>query len=280
MDGYTRLMSDIPKLGETVNNVSSYSQLTEWLETNPWWGFVGFIMAILGFASAIIIYIKVKNVKSPCYAVQSRNIVRDLVSKIDSLEMLYSGKPIENLTVTKIAFWNAGRDTINSQDIASTDPLTVHVKKGCKILDTKVLYTKKLVNLFSITTADDQSNITLNFEYLDKDEGAVIQILHTGKSSEDIEIRGTIKGAGKLAQKHVPRLRGDIPLFPSLPNKMRRLIFALIYFLFPIPVFVLMYLYGGIDGMVAGIIILIFYWGMGLHIIKRRLPKGFDVFEE
>ena len=263
-----------------MNNVSSYSQLTEWLETNPWWGFVGFIMAILGFASAIIIYIKVKNVKSPCYAVQSRNIVRDFVSKIDTLEMLYSGKPIENLTATKIAFWNAGRDTINSQDIASTDPLTVHVKKGCKILDTKVLYMKNLVNRFSITTADDLSNITLNFEYLDKEEGAIIQILHTGKSSEDIEIRGTIKGAGKPVQKHVPKLREAVPILPSLTDKMRRLIFALLIFIIPIPVFVRTFLGDDIYLKVAGVIFLIFYWGMGFKVIKRRLPKGFDVFEE
>lgn len=52
-------------------------------------------------------------------------------------EMRYSGPQIENLTVTKIAFWNAGRDTIDNQDVASAGPF-VHVKEGYKILDVKI----------------------------------------------------------------------------------------------------------------------------------------------
>jgi hypothetical protein len=37
----------------------------------------------------------------------------------------------------------------------------------------------------------------MNFEYLDKNDGAILQIVHTGKSSADIKIGGTIKGVGK-----------------------------------------------------------------------------------
>jgi hypothetical protein len=136
--------------------MSSISQLAEWFGMNPWLSLLSFILAVLGVALAIIFYFKGRKVKLPCYAVRSTNIVRNLVSKIESLEMLYSGEPIENLTVTKFAFWNAGRDTIDRRDIASADPLTFHVKRGYKILDAKILSEKKKSNKFSITTSPDR----------------------------------------------------------------------------------------------------------------------------
>ncbi len=42
----------------------------------------------------------------------------------------------------------------------------------------------------------------MNFGYLDKNEGAVFQLLHTGKSGQDIEIHGRIKSFGEITQKH------------------------------------------------------------------------------
>jgi hypothetical protein len=81
----------------------SLFQFVNWLETNPSLGVASFILAIVGVVLAIFFYIKSKKVKIPCYAVRSLNIVRNLVNKIESLEMLYGGQPINNLTVSKIA---------------------------------------------------------------------------------------------------------------------------------------------------------------------------------
>ncbi|MCZ7363103.1 MAG: hypothetical protein O8C58_07200, partial [Candidatus Methanoperedens sp.] len=112
------------------------------------------------------------------------------------MEMLYAGERIENLTATKIAFWNAGNVTISSNDFASkkpftikvkeckilrTEPYTVSVKTGYKILDVKKLYYNP-INQVEIKCSKDKSQIKINFEYLAKNEGAIIQLLHTGKS--------------------------------------------------------------------------------------------------
>lgn len=184
-----------------MNNMNSFSQLAEFLGTNPWLSIISFVIAVMGVALAIVFYIKGKRVKLPYYAIRSANIVSDFGSWMKPLEMRYSSQLIENLTVTKMAFWNAGRDTIDHQDIARADPLTLHVKESYKILDAKILSEKTPANKFSITTSPDQSSLTLEFDYIDKDEGAVIQLIHTGKSGEDIDFGGSIKGAGKPIRK-------------------------------------------------------------------------------
>lgn len=248
------------------------SQFIEWLATNPWLIITSFIITITSLLLAIIFYIKGKKVKLLYYAIRSQNIVRDLISRIDSLDMLYANERIENLTATKIAFWNAGNDTINSNDIASVRPLTINVKEGYKILDAKTLNYNP-VNQFSIKLSDDKSQINISFEYLAKNEGAVIQLLHTGKSEQDIEIQGIIKDYSKT-----PMRINDTHTIDSEYKIILGICFSL-----PVLVIVIAVADGSfffIGNIIVAAFLLILFWGLGLLILRDSLPKGLKKFED
>jgi len=261
--------------------MSSFSLLLEWLEIPPWFSILSIILGFSSFVWGIYSYLKSRRVKSPCYAVRSFNIISK-ISKIKELEIFYSGQAIENLTATKIMFWNAGRETINSQDIPDADPITVYAKEGHKILVASVLQVKKDANMFSIPVCD-QSHVQLHFDYVDKDEGAVIQIFHTGKSSEDIEIRGTVKGAERLREiVPVPISRWLVVL------GVGRWLFVALLVAFAMAVIfsptiqkettypILVILLASITT-----VIMISEVKSGLSdILRRRIPKGFDAFKE
>ena len=200
--------------------MGSLSDFIEWLATNPWFAIISFVVAILGVVLTAVLYIRSRKVKLPCYAMRSFNIVKDLVVKVKSLEIMYSGEPIRNLTATKMAFWNGGRDTIRREDIASANPLTVRARKGIKIFDAKILHVKNPTNRFTIALTPDQSRIAIGFEYLDKDEGGIIQFLHTGKSKKDVEIAGTLIGVGNPIRKSEPTFLP--PRSPSEKKDRRR----------------------------------------------------------
>lgn len=246
-----------------------------------WLSAASLAIAVLSVALAVIFYVKGKKAKRPCYAMRSINLVRDLVGKVEALEMFYSGQRIENLTVTKIAFWNGGRETIYRQDIASAEPLIIQAKEGCKILDAKIIYEKNPANQFSINICGSQSTVELQFDYLDKDEGVIIQVIHTGKSSKDIEITGIIKGAGRPVYKHVPTLSLPLPGFSQLSVKKRRYLVATIAFILPLTVAIDLFVSPiSLSQLVLSIIIVATYWSLGFYLLKRRLPKGFDIFVE
>ena len=63
----------------------------------------------------------------------SENIFSHFVSKIKPLELKYAGELINNLSVTKIFFWNSGRDTIRKLDIPKIDKPRVIIKNHNKI---------------------------------------------------------------------------------------------------------------------------------------------------
>jgi hypothetical protein len=252
------------------------SQFIDGLAMNPWLIIIGFIITIISLLLAVIFYVRGKKVKLPYYAFNSHNIVRDLVSRIDHLDILYHGEPIENLTATKMAFWNAGNDTINCKDIARADPLTVVAKEGYKILDAKIVNVINTANQFSITPpADERSHININFDYLDHNEGAIIQLLHTGKSGKDIEIHGTIKGFGKPLLKSATTARDSISLIRI----------GFFFFAFPVFITVLSAANGRFYEEIKFIIFIFILYGGSAGLIlylisKQSLPKGFKKFEE
>ncbi len=244
------------------------SQFIELSATNPWLIIASFLITIISLLLAIIFYFKSKRDKKLYYAILSHNIVRDLVSRIDSLEMLYAGERIENLTAIKIAFWNAGNDTIKGQDIKK--PLTVTVENGYKILKAEPLHIIDDINKFSINLSYDKSHINVYFKYLDKNQGEIIQLFHNGKSGNDIKIDGYIIGSGAPIHKNARKVLDSISL-----------IHLGLWLCLPVFFFVISVADGSIfENIKAIAFFLIMSLGMGYLILKDRLPKGFEKFEE
>jgi hypothetical protein len=253
----------------------SISEFLKWVGTNPWLSIMSFALAVLGIALAIIFYFKSKKVKKPCYAILSTNILKEMVSKIESLSILYSGEQISNLTVSKIAFWNAGRDIINSQDIAQLDQLKIQVTDNYKILNAQINYEKNKANNFKISIDNSQRYINLNFEYLGKDDGVIIQILHTGLSNKDIYIVGTIKGADKLLQKQIIlpiKVMTKVDLFIFLPFLILAPIVSFLFVFKYDKGFIVWPLYKQILGSLS----LFVFWGVAFRIYWRGIPKGLE----
>ena len=202
---------------------NSIYEFVVYAASNPWLTVLSSIIAILGFIMAIIFYIKNKKSKSPYYTICSNNIIKDLVSKFDALEMRYSGKLIKNLTVSKIAFWNAGGETIDNDDIVKADPIVIRIKNGFEILDSKIIEMNNETNNFRLEEFEDKSHINIKFDYIDKNNGIVIQLIHTGYSNRDIEFQGRIKEAGKIKFT-------DLKLFPRKLQAFSALIWVIFLF--------------------------------------------------
>jgi len=187
-----------------ANYVEIVSQFVEWLSKNPWVTVIGFVTGILGVVLAVVFYYKSQKIKSPLYVSKTTNIIKGLTSRIKELEIRYGGQPIENLSVTRVAFWNGGSDTIEKTDVPASDPICVEVKSGCLILESKVIGVSNEANCFGIQI-DDHKIARITFDYVDKNDVAVIRVLHTGTSDKDIQIKGKVKGAGLV--KNALRVR-------------------------------------------------------------------------
>ena len=112
----------------------------------------------------------------------SNNIFSGLEHTVPDVEVKFAGygQPIKALTVTKIAFWNAGTETIKKQDVVKDDPIAVQGKEGIVFLSASVIECVSPLNKLDCKLKSDRSLVNITFEYLDYNQGGNIQVFHTG----------------------------------------------------------------------------------------------------
>lgn len=154
------------------------------------------ILAIVSFIYAIVCQHQNKEKKEFSYCLKFNNLIQQKKSDFDKLLITYNGQMVEDLCVSRFTVWNSGNRTLNSTDIVDSKELTISVSDKCKILDTDLIYCSEETNKFSLKVVDE-STVKLLFEYVDVNDGLVVQIIHTG-SDDDIRIDCKIKGGNQI----------------------------------------------------------------------------------
>lgn len=162
------------------------------------------ITIIVSIVIAVIIYNLSKKEKELVYDFETKDIVLDRIKINEKLKVIYDEKEIESLSITKISFCNKGLETINSIDISESDPIIVELEgKDVILLDYNLVYERRKVNKFTITRLEEENKFKIVFDFLDKDDGAIIQLIHTHLNFEGVHVKGTVKGnKGKEIRKY------------------------------------------------------------------------------
>jgi len=198
----------------------------EWFQFNPWLNLIFLLLAVFSILISIVIYFKNKKEKIPCKSIQSFPLIQNSLSEIDDVEISFKGQPIENLTLTKIAFWNYGSDTIYKNDIASVDKLRLEMDGAGRFLNAEIHYRSRKTNNASIKLDRQKNLIEINFEYFDKNDGIVIYAYHSGHA-KDVHLKGTIKSVPNItntSQIEAPIITSTLDrLIPEwLERRMRK----------------------------------------------------------
>lgn len=169
------------------------------------WAFLS-IITIVSLGYSMICNHRNKEKLEFSYCLKSNSLIRKKKSKFEKLSIEYDGQQIDDLCVSKFTVWNSGNKTINCTDIVESKELTVSVNNECRVLDVELIACSEKTNNF-LVEIEDEHTVKIPFEYVDKKEGVVIQIIHTG-TDEDIQIDCKIKG-GKpvknIVNEVVPR---------------------------------------------------------------------------
>ncbi len=213
----------------------------EWLNHNPLLNLVFLILAILSIVISVILYIKSKRKKRPCFHMKTFKLIEDSIKEIEAVEILYQGQTVKNLSLSKVALWNSGSDTINSEDIAPKDPLKLVITKGTKLLAAQIIYSTNSINNFSLTPDLQSGEIGISFDYFDRNEGIVIQIYHTGVSNDNVILSGTVKGVSRVVKASTEEdyyLHLVTAPIDSALNRIKSRMARVIVIVFLIPIFI------------------------------------------
>ena len=245
---------------------------------HPLFGITSLIVGVLSLVLAYVFYRLSGRTKEPRWAINSNNLISGFSKKLPNLDIKYSGKNVENLTISRLMFWNAGTETIDQTDIADADPVRIVPVGQTKILDVELLKANSEPSRFLISRAPDGA-AHLEFDFLDKDQGAVVQVIHTGTSSKDIVLTGTIKGAGSPMRKDVKIVKSRVNL---IAENLYPATAGLVCLYFSVR-----YFRDYLDGKDAPVIAALYFLGFiifGLPLYRNvtvaRVPKGLEIYGE
>ena len=186
-------------------------------------GIIGLVVGIIGAVLTCIFYRRSHRSKEPCWSVRNNVLVEGYSSKIGKLDIRFKDEQVENLSIARIAFWNQGAETLDRHDIETINPLRIEADEEIEILDVSVSLTNSSSSQFETELVNDRKSAKLDFAYLDKGQGAIVQIIHTGIKESDIQIVGDIKSVKEIKKKNV-----------LMPNTFLTSFFSLYPFLFSI----------------------------------------------
>jgi hypothetical protein len=171
---------------------------------NPMFALSSFVIGLIGLILAIIFFIKSRRFKEIRYVSLNRTIVENLTAELDGLEVRYKRVPQERVTVSRFYVWNGGTETILKQDLTELSPLRIIFTKGAQLLDVRIVFSTEKSNQFVFiapefpTPDKEEVSVELSFDFLDRLDGATLQIVHTGKTNHEITLEGKIKGAKSI----------------------------------------------------------------------------------
>lgn len=174
---------------------------------NPWISFILAIFSIISFMLEIFPKFLNKKRKSLNIEIKSNNIFTNFESIIENVKVTCENKNISTLTITKILMWCNGKETIYDTDITKKMPLLIKTREDVDILEAKVIFSNNQANNVNLEKLEN-NNYKINFEFLDKKNGFIIQVVHTGRYSDDIIVDGKIKGIAKNIGNNFPQKKG------------------------------------------------------------------------
>jgi hypothetical protein len=158
---------------------------------------VGVIGILIGILTSYYFYLRARERIEPRYFLQHEPLLGSSSGAMKEVSLRFKGNEVTNLNRCILVIWNKGKRTLLRSAVVDTDKVRVRLPEGCKGLGVGVAKTTRPV--IGLTASIDKSEtvVTVDFDFLDKDDGGLIEILYQGDPKLKPKLAGTIMGAPK-----------------------------------------------------------------------------------
>lgn len=141
------------------------------------------IVSLITLIKLIFDFFK-KNKCIPCCTLMTKQFISSDCQRFNNLNITYDGNNINRFTVTTFVFWNKGKTKLLKENYGKAIPY-ICCNNNCNIIDYNIreIHDNDFVNL---KENFKDNKLFLEFDAISKNQGFVINLLHTGESNKDI----------------------------------------------------------------------------------------------
>ena len=187
--------------------------------------YLGLLLGILSIIATVYFAIRYAERKDPCLQVITDQKIWVDKEALRNIQIKYGDTLVNRVSMTTVWFWNHGKKPIRRDDVPLKQPLIIELDDSnspVTILDVSVQKVSREAIDFSATKFSD-SEVRIEFMFLDRGDGARVEVQHTGSRLTQARIRGVILGAPRgvrLVESSPVRLllldRGRLPVVTAL----------------------------------------------------------------
>jgi hypothetical protein len=172
------------------------------------------IFGILGIAVSYYFYFKGREKADPRYILTCGPLLGDSSNLAQQVSLLVNGEEFDNLNRCLLVFWNRGSRTLRGSDIVRNDQTRIVFPAGLRALAAHVIESTR--QSIDLTAAIDEGgrNVVIEFDFLDRGDGGVIQIIYQGDPTMRPEVTGSIRGVPEGIR--MPALGGNLSFSDGL----------------------------------------------------------------
>ncbi|WP_334606097.1 hypothetical protein [Micromonospora sp. CPCC 205546] len=112
----------------------------------------------------------------------------------EGVAVTHDGHPIGGISRTCFAIWNHKGDVISRTDVLPNDPLRIVLPSDDRALQVRLLTrSREQTGISARVTAGEHTTVSLSFDFLDADDGCVLEVIHQG--TRPARLAGTVRGA-------------------------------------------------------------------------------------
>lgn len=191
---------------------------------------ISYTIGILGIMISIITYLRSKRIQEPKFKKISSVIAEEMFTRGSNVHIQNGDNKLKVLTITKVAFWNEGI-TLKKEEIANKSPFRIELlNEEPQILEACVSYAEE-ENDVSCDISVDGKIVNIHFDYLAKNQGFVLKVLHTGIGSSALDVKGIMKNSGRLKKSESLHMKLNAVMFRFIPIRKMDILFGYFFML-------------------------------------------------
>src|ERR1700674_26097 len=185
-------------------NDSTQPARPSWIErafNNPTVGMVGWAATVLGFLLAFYFYFASRETPDLTYFVSPNRTSIVATGDTPGIAITYKGRELsKNVSAAQIVLWNAGKKPIRHDDVLT--PYVITVQGGHPIVTAKIVAVTNPVIEFRLNETNSQAGqLGIDWRVLERNDGAIVQVIYEGDTSVPIELNGVSIGQRAIGKR-------------------------------------------------------------------------------
>jgi hypothetical protein len=180
---------------------------------------VSLAIAVLGVLIAIYTYQRTRTKRVLVWARTHKTIITSKEG-LNDLEIRFKSHLVKNVSITRLAVWNAGNTAIRADEIVEGNELRIAVAEGAQLLSDSIVNVTSTDNALALTESVQVSpdmvaqvqlapatdeptkvehalvpmRVVLSFRFLEPGDGAVIQLITDSAVAKSVKLEGRLIG--------------------------------------------------------------------------------------